>query len=89
MKLKPETKAKLDKQLDELRGVRDDLRVRIHLAGMDARDALQKLEPRIDKVEQELRDATEDVTDKVAASLEAIAHSVRELNKKTDGSPPT
>ena len=45
---------KLKARLDELKRMRDEIRVKIHLAGMDARDAFHEIEPEIDKAEHEL-----------------------------------
>lgn len=50
---KPDPK-KLQKRLDELKTLRDEIRVKIHLAEMDARDSFQKVEPAIDKAEHEV-----------------------------------
>ncbi len=41
-----ELKSDLNKSLESLQTLRDEIRVRLHLAGMDAKDAWDKLEPK-------------------------------------------
>jgi len=42
----------LNRLLDRMRTLRDDLRVRAHLGNMDLRDALRELEQRFDEAER-------------------------------------
>mgnify|MGYP000019272104 CR=1 FL=1 len=48
----------LNEGLNELEQVADEIRVRLHLAGMDAKDAWGKLEPRLDEARMHARSAT-------------------------------
>jgi hypothetical protein len=47
-----ELKGDLQKGLAELATLRDEVRVRLHLAGMDLKDQWNKLEPRVAEVEK-------------------------------------
>lgn len=47
-------KQALQRELDELAGMRDELRVRIHLAKADAKDEWHKLEERFTRLSGEL-----------------------------------
>jgi hypothetical protein len=69
-----ELKEELKKGLEHLRTLRDEVRVRLHLAGMDARDEWNKLEPHLFDVEQAAHEATE-------ASRRAVAEAVERLKK--------
>ena len=63
------------KALDEVRTLRDEAKLKLHLATMDARDAWARLEPKIDAAEREASRAS-------AAALrevEATAKKLREL----------
>lgn len=42
------------KAIDRLQSVRDEIRVQLHLAGMDAKDRWRSLEPRIQEVTDRL-----------------------------------
>lgn len=56
--------------LDELEQISDEIRVKVHLAGMDAKDAWKKLEPRIDEAKAHANKATD-------ASIHAVEDIVK------------
>lgn len=45
--------------VDELKRIRDEVRLELHLASMDAKDAWAKLEPRVAEAERMAHDASE------------------------------
>ncbi|MFO0564578.1 MAG: hypothetical protein U0263_02890 [Polyangiaceae bacterium] len=45
----------LDRELLELARLRDEIRLKLHLAGLEAKSAWKSLEPRLDALEQEAR----------------------------------
>lgn len=62
--------------IDELEHLRDEIKVKVHLAGLDATEAWNKLEPRLDQLEQELerdgqhvKDATKEITSELVKSF--------------------
>jgi len=67
-------KEEVKKGLDHLRTLRDEVRVRLHLAGMEARDEWNKLEPHLFEVEQAAHEASE-------TSRRAVADAVERLKK--------
>jgi hypothetical protein len=69
-------------RLMELQTLRDELRVRLHLLGMDAKDAMTDLEPRIDRLESELEHAGDDALGVLATSLEKVAKSLKALRER-------
>lgn len=54
-------KQQTDKALGRLRTLRDDIRVRIHLGGMDLQDTLRDLEARMDTAERTAKHASEEL----------------------------
>lgn len=50
----------------DLHRLADEIRVRIHLAGMDAKDAWQKLEPKLREFERKAEASTGKLGDEVA-----------------------
>ena len=52
-------KAEMKKGVDLLRTLRDEVKVKLHLAGMDVKDQWSKLEPELFKVERAAEQATE------------------------------
>jgi hypothetical protein len=54
-----ELKTELKKSLSDLQRLRDEVRVRLHLASMELKDQWNKLEPYLADVEQKASEATE------------------------------
>jgi predicted nucleic acid-binding Zn-ribbon protein len=48
----------LENGLSELETLADEIRVRLHLGGMDAKDAWRKLEPKLEDARQHVKEAT-------------------------------
>jgi hypothetical protein len=67
-------KDELKKGLDSLKTLRDEVRVRLHLAGLDAKTELNKLEPHLFEVEQAAKEVSE-------ASHRAVSEAVARLKK--------
>ncbi len=72
-----ELKKELKKSLALLQTLRDEVRVKLHLAGMDAKGQWKKLEPRLKEVEH----AAEEITE---ASRTAVVDAVKKLKKFRD-----
>lgn len=70
-------KADIEKGLAQMQTLRDEVRVRLHLAGMDAKDEWNKLEPKLAEVER----AAETLTD---ATQRAINDAVKSLARLRD-----
>jgi len=69
-----ELKNELKKSLSHLQTLRDEVRVRLHLASMDLKDQWNKLEPHLADVEKKAVDASE-------ASRTLIHDAVKKLEK--------
>lgn len=70
---------------DEVRRIADELELKIHLAGMDARDRWRALQPRIAEVEKSISSAGKRASDVVERELSAIGDALRRL--RDDVSP--
>jgi len=73
---KEELKSELKKSAALLKQLGDEVRLQIHLSGMDAKDAWQKLEPR---VESALERAAKDVSDASREAVTDLTEAVRKL----------
>jgi hypothetical protein len=71
---KAELKKELEKGVTRLQTLRDEVRVRLHLAGMDLKDQWNKLEPHLEQVEKKAEDASDE-----ARTL--LAEAVKKLEK--------
>jgi predicted nucleic acid-binding Zn-ribbon protein len=69
-----ELKSELKKSLSHLQTLRDEVKVRLHLASMDLKDQWNKLEPHLLDVEKKAADASE-------ASRTMIQDALRKLEK--------
>jgi hypothetical protein len=67
-----ELKKELGKSLDLLRTLRDEMRVEVHLAGMNAKDEWKKVEVHLLEVEDAARNAS-------AASCTAVHNAMKRL----------
>jgi hypothetical protein len=76
-----ELATRIEKELAALRTLRDEIRLDLHLAGMEARDRWTAIEPRIEEAELLARDVTEasrkaiaEIGDRVRAYRAATKH---------------
>jgi hypothetical protein len=71
---KAELKKELAKGVTRLQTLRDEVRVRLHLAGMDLKDQWNKLEPHLEEVEKKAEEVSDD-------ARTAVAEAVKKLEK--------
>jgi hypothetical protein len=71
-------KSELEKSAKVLRELREEVRVRIHLGGLDVKDEWRRLEPRLDAT---LERATRDVTDASRTAITEVTDAVRRLRQ--------
>jgi len=71
----------LKKGLGRLQTLRDEVRVKIHLASMNVKDQWKKLEPGIEEVEKEVGKAAHDISEK---SKNALNDALKRLEKLRD-----
>jgi len=79
-KTTPDRGAELDHHLSLLRTLRDEIRLDLHLAGMDARDEWAKLEPRVSELLRrgtQLGTASRRAARQLVASAERLRASLR------------
>ena len=64
---------------DEVRRIADEVELKIHLAGMDARDRWSALKPRIAEIEKSISTAGKRASDAVERELSTIGVALRRL----------
>lgn len=52
-------------KVEELKTLRDELKVRAHLGGMDGKELLSKVESELFRLEQQLRETSDSVSNRV------------------------
>lgn len=78
----------LDKLVDELKQERDELRVRVHLAKMEASDEWEELEEKMDKLETKAKvvgKATAESAEDIGAAMKTLGREIRDGFKKVAG----
>ena len=73
-------KSEMKKGVDLLKTLRDEVKVKLHLAGMDVKDQWARLEPELSKVERAAEQATESskkLMDDALKRLKSIRESLR------------
>jgi hypothetical protein len=73
-------KAELQKGAELLKTLRDEIKVKLHLGGMEAKDQWEKLEPELWKVERAAQQATESskrLVDEAIQKLKSLRDSLR------------
>ena len=75
---------RLNEELDRLRAVRDELRVRLHLGRAEIRDRWEKLEKDFEHVEGKLRTLRRESREDVEAVADASKALLQEIRKGYD-----
>jgi hypothetical protein len=73
-------KQELAKGVEVLKTLRDEIKVKLHLAGMDAKDQWAKLEPELFKVEraaENATDASKKLLDEALTRLKTLRDSLK------------
>lgn len=76
-----ETAERMSREVDSLRGIRDELRLQMHLGRAEAREHFEGLEQRWSHLEaklRQLRDASREELDDVGAAARMLVDEIRE-----------
>jgi hypothetical protein len=77
--LKHDVKNAVETALSDLRSMRDEIRLKVHLASMEARDRWHALEPRLASVEHQLEKGGTSVAETLRDSVEDLRRSLVKL----------
>lgn len=80
-----DVKKRIDEMVSELKQERDELRVKVHLAKLEAGDEWEKLEVKLAKLEaksRELADATAEMSKDIGAAAKLLGEEIRDGFKK-------
>ena len=75
-------KQELEDTRNDLRRVADEIRVKLHLAGMDAKDAWDELEPKLAEFEQQFDAKAGEVSDELKALGSEIKQRLLNIKAK-------
>jgi hypothetical protein len=74
-----ELKTEIQRTFTKLTALRDETRVKIHLAGMDVRSAWDELQPKLEEAEHVARRAAETASEATLEALRATASSLAKI----------
>lgn len=72
-------RTRLDAQLNDLAQMRDEIRVKLHLAGLEAKDVWNDLEPKLDKLERDAAAEGENIADATLTLAKNLKDAVRKF----------
>ncbi len=78
--LKTDLKNEVHKNLERLQTLRDEVRVKLHLAGMEAKDRWNELEPHLadaERTAQQIGEVSRDALAQAVEKLEAFRASLK------------
>lgn len=79
-------KTSFESGLQDLKTLRDEIRVRIHLATQEARTQWEThLEPHYTRIEQQIKDAKDDTVDAVKDAIERARTAYQEFRARLGG----
>lgn len=81
-------KAELDKTVSHLKTLREEARLKAHLAGMEAKERWNKLEPELDKVQDAAKDATEAAKHAATKGLNSLKEFLSSLGDTSPKAKP-
>jgi len=72
--------------LQELKTLRDEIRVRLHLATQEARGQYeQQVEPHVERIEQQIKDVRDDTMEAVKEAIEKAKTAFQEFRGRLGG----
>ena len=72
----------LKQGLEELRALRDEIRVKVHLAGADVKTTWSKLEPRLADIEHEIQREGKDAARAASALVDDLKRAFRDFRDR-------
>lgn len=80
------TKSVFQTGMDELRTLRDQVRLKLHLAGQEAREQWEtKFEPRIEKLEQQIREAGDNTREAIRGGIDQAREAFQGFRDRLTG----
>ncbi len=74
--------------MTELKKTRDELRLQMHLAGMEARATWEKLEPKVDELERKATAAVDAAAAEFEGAIDSLGKALARLRDEIVPPPP-
>lgn len=88
MSFSDDMRKQLDHDLAELKKMRDEIRLKLHLAGMDAKERWKQLEPKVEEIERKLEAGGEEILGATSRLFEEVGRAFREFADRLGRNKP-
>lgn len=82
MSFNDDVRKQFDHDLAELKKMRDEIRVKLHLAGMEVKERWKQLEPRLEEIERRVEAGGEEILGATTRMFEEVGRAFRELGER-------
>ncbi|HJL18584.1 MAG TPA: hypothetical protein RMH99_23185 [Sandaracinaceae bacterium LLY-WYZ-13_1] len=83
--LKAKTKQELDELTADLTRLRDEIRLKLHLASMDVQKGFEQMEPEVKELERKTTELTEDEAMKAQLAMKKAKQKLKDLRDRIKG----
>ena len=89
MSIKDDVKKQFKEDLEDLKQMRDEIRVKLHLAGQEAKDKWRELEPKLEELEVKFEKSGQQLGEATTKLFEEVGQAIREFGARVMGREPT
>ncbi len=82
MSFNDDVRKQFEHDLTELKKMRDEIRVKLHLAGMEVKERWKLLEPRLEEIERRVEAGSEEILGATTRMFEEVGRAFREMGER-------
>lgn len=82
MSFNDDVRKQFDHDLAELKKMRDEIRVKLHLAGMEVKERWKQLEPKLEEIERRVEAGSEELIGATTRMFEEVGRAFREMGER-------
>ena len=82
MSFNEDVRKQFEHDLAELKKMRDEIRVKLHLAGMEVKERWKQLEPRLEEIERRVEAGSEEILGATTRMFEEVGKAFREMGER-------
>ncbi len=82
MSFSEDVRKQFEHDLGELKKLRDEIRVKLHLAGMEVKERWKQLEPRLEEIERKVEAGSEELLGTTTRLFEEVGRAFREFGER-------
>jgi len=82
MSFNDDVRKQFEHDLAELKKMRDEIRVKLHLAGMEVKERWKALEPKLEEIERRVETGSEEILGATTRMFEEVGRAFRDLGER-------